>query len=354
MNELMSLEAWESAVNAVLDGIEWDTAIDGPYYLLCYIVVIFQAGKIAAENLLRGGEAFVWSKLKTPFFTMMMIVAWPTLHGFVQDASGAIREKAYVNSEQVIDHNNNLLEELRKSLDVIDEKIDNVDDEEDSNWFFGDKLDFSEITSYMSTLDDRMVLAIYASMFRFATYLDSGLYAIFFAIAAIWLKIIAFGAPIAFVVSLLTGGYSVLINWAKTYLAVSLWLPTAAMILALVNRIFLSVITKYGKPALTLGGLGDNVGLSVNPAIMLQTAVQALLANIILIIIFLAIKIIILAKVPQMIQGFISGGQSAAGGFGAAFIPVSVAKSAAGAGVMAASGGTSAAVGAASGSVLKK
>ena len=234
----------------------------------------------------------------------------------------------FVNRDTVYDANNRIFDELDGGMQTVLTRLNEQDaaDEFNTERYASDLLGLEKTYDYLVTIDDRLMLAIYSGGFRLASYLDYFLYIVFFCLSSIWLKIIAFGAPIAFVVSLLTGGWTVLINWAKNYLAVVLWLPVSAILMGMINSIFLAVLNTASTPVLSR--FNEEAGrslMSANPLILLNQAVGAIIIMFVLILVFIAIKVIVLAKVPAIITAFTSGGQSVGGGFAAAFIPASVA-----------------------------
>ena len=346
LGQIVALQEFMEVVTNVLEGYEWTDTLTTSLIVLCNIIVIYHFGKIAIDNLLRGGEAFVFSKLKTPVFYIMMITAWPTIHMFIRDASTVIEEELFVNRDTVYERNSAIFNELDGGMETVLKRLNEGDayEEIEMERYASDLLGLEKTYDYLITLDDRLMLAVYSYGYQMSSYLDYFLYVVFYCIASIWLKIIAFGAPIAFVVSMLTGGWTVLINWAKNYLAVVLWLPVSAILMGMVNSIFLAVINIASTPILSRfnGALGNSLASS-NPFILLQTGISAIVTIFVLTLIFIAIKLILLAKVPSVVNSFISGGQSTAGGFMAAFIPVNVAKTAATTAVSAGVGAASAA-----------
>lgn len=346
LGEIVALGEFMEQTREVLDGYEWTETLSDQLVILCNIIVIYHFGKIAVENLLQGGEAFVFSKLKTPVFYIMMITAWPMIHSFIKDASTVIQEELFVNRDNVYERNNEIFNELDGGMETVLRRMNDKDtfDKIEAERYADDWSGLEQVYDYLITMDDRLMLAIYSYGYRLSSYIDYFLYVVFFCLASVWLKIVAFGAPIAFVVSLLTGGWTVLINWAKTYLAVVLWLPVSAILMGMINSIFLAVINVASEPVLSRFNedLGNSL-VSMNPMVLLQSGIGAIITIFVLTIIFIAIKLIILAKVPSVVNSFISGGQSVAGGFTAAFIPVNVAKTAATTAVSAGAGAASAA-----------
>lgn len=344
LGEIVALGEFMDQVREVLDGYEWTDTLSTQLVILCNIIVIYHFGKIAVENLLQGGEAFVFSKLKTPVFYIMMITAWPMIHSFIKDASTVIQEELFVNRDSVYERNNEIFNELDGGMETVLKRMNDKEtyDNIEAERYKDDWLGLEKTYDYLITMDDRLMLAVYSYGYRLSSYIDYFIYVVFFCIASIWLKIVAFGAPIAFVVSLLTGGWTVLINWAKNYLAVVLWLPVSAILMGMINSIFLAVINAASEPILSRfsNEIGDSLA-SANPLVLLHSGLNSIITIFVLTIIFLAIKLIILAKVPSVVNSFISGGQAVAGGFNAAFVPITVAKTAATTAVSAGAGAAS-------------
>lgn len=244
MGEIVSLGEFMEQVRIVLDSYEWTNDLSNGLTILCNIIVIYHFGKIAVENLLQGGEAFVFSKLKTPFFYMMMITAWPTIHNFIKDSSFVIQEELFVNRDAVYERNGEIFNEMDGGMETILRRLDQEDGQGDmvAERYKDDYLGMNQLYDWAVTLDDRLMLAVFSYGYEFSSYIDYFMYIVFYLVATIWLKIIAFGAPIAFVVSLLTGGWTTLINWAKNYLAVTLWLPVSAILMGMINSIFIEVL----------------------------------------------------------------------------------------------------------------
>lgn len=346
LGEIVSLGEFMEDIRQVLDGYTWTNELSDRLTILCNIIVIFHFGKIAVENLLQGGEAFVFSKLKKPFFYMMMITAWPTIHTFIKDASIVIQEELFVNRDAVQERNSEIYNELDGGMETILKRLDEEDamGDMETERYKDDWTGMERLYDYAISMDDRLMLAVFSYGYELSSYLDYFMYMVFYLISTIWLKIIAFGAPIAFVVSILTGGWTTLINWAKNYLSVTLWLPVSAILMGMVNSIFLRVLDTASEPILSR--FSENAGtqlLSAHPLVLLHSAVNAIMTMLVLMIVFLAVKLVILAKVPSVVNSFISGGQSVAGGFTAAFMPVNVAKTAATTAVSAGAGAASAA-----------
>lgn len=166
------------------------------------------------------------------------------------------------------------------------------------------------------------------SVYKVAMLFDSFLYVMFYFFSKLWLKITLFGGGIAFTVSLLTGGWTVLINWAKTVLSVSLWIPVSALLMTLINSILLKVIGEMA-PEFPESTDVSAAELTTAPADILTSLVGFILVYACLTIVFMGFKLIILAKVPSIVSGWISGGSSVSGGFSGAFVPVSIGKTAA-------------------------
>ena len=59
LGEIAEIAEIMDITREILDGYEWETQLSYGLVILCNIVVIYHFGKIAVENLLQGGEAFV-------------------------------------------------------------------------------------------------------------------------------------------------------------------------------------------------------------------------------------------------------------------------------------------------------
>jgi len=303
-------------INSVLNGYEFTQ--DLHYYLagLCGLVVIWHFSSVTIKNLLRGGEGFSFEIYTKPIFYLIMISAWPFLYGFIEGASNGIGEVVAEQQQEVYDANENIYTKIDQAIEKLEAKFNEVDEKAT-----GENTGlFSSIKYSLSSLDKKIALLVIKFSYNIASMFDSLIYICFYFFTKLWLKITLLGGSIAFTVSLLTGGWTVLINWAKTVLSISLWIPVASLLLTIVNSILLQVTQSLSSPVLSLGG-GDPIKIMGNISYSLTTFT-------VLLFVFAGLKLIILAKVPSLINSWIGGGSSMGSGFGMSFIPVAVGTSA--------------------------
>lgn len=324
--------------------------LDEGLVLLCEVVVAFYFIRFFIINIYNGGEPFFWKDLRRPFFYMICIAGWSYIFDFINIALNGIVDYAYGNSNELKNLNKDVVSSLNtfsKGLEdkkLIQESLQNTK-----------KLGiFERIWRSVNEFDDKLIMEISSWGYYLAGLLDQALFYVFYMVAEVWKRILAMSGPIAFTVSLFSGGWTVLINWAKNLLSVSLWLPFAALIMSLIDSIMLAVIKSTSKPLLTKLGVASDEVLN---AFFLEEALSALLQMLVLVVVFSIIKIIFLGKVPAMIASVVSGGNASGGGFAAAFIPFGLAVSAAKVGGQAAgavaTGGASAGASVAAGAVSK-
>ena len=308
--------------------------------LLCSFVVIFYAARFAIVNILRAGEAFSFDDLRKPAFILMAIIAWPSLDKFVRNvASTGIAEYVNKKQQQINDKNDVIFKQLTNTKAKIKERFQEI--EETASRELGT---FDYIKIQISFIDDRIMESMYTILYKILIGFDKLLFIGFNIISSVWLKIVGLGGGIAFTMSLFSGGWTVFINWAKTYISVSLWIPVAGFVLGLVNAVGVKIIQTVSAD---MESFINSEGLLLDTAKVIalgEGMAFILITTVIITIILLACKLILLAKVPQMITGWISGGNSSGGGFAAAFVPISIAKNA----------GSVAASGAVAGSIGKK
>lgn len=303
-------------------------ALYGILYSLCGMVFIWQMSSIAIKNLLRVGE-FSWDEFRKPGLLLLILAGWGVLDNFVRSTlSPAIA--GYVEQEQLGFVNKQ--DKLLADFDIMQKKLDEFNSEkqsktdEDSKWY--DFTGLKEIAIRIKYLDEFLILSVITGILKLMSLFDLILYLGFDMIAKVWLKIVGMGGAIALTVSAFTGGWSPLINWAKTYVSVSLWLPVSAYIVNLVNMILVSVMTSiYDVNAVNNMTANEIFAFQTNMSMLLLLATQSLG----IVLWGLIVKLILLGKVPNMISGWISGGGSASGGFSAAFVPLSAGKQVAGA-----------------------
>lgn len=356
LNSLIKDSDVTAAVDGVLGDITWTVQLSYFLSALCGFVILYHFGKIAIENLVKGGEPFVFSKLKTPFFFMIMLAGWTTLHGFIEFGIEVFQNEVFTNADMLYEQNANVYAELDGGIETINRRIEQKEDfDRMQNDSFFSVPGVSEIGYWFSTIDDRIILQFTAWAFDLVSQLDYMLYMMFYIVSKLWLKIIAFGAPIAFAASILMGGWSVLMNWIKNYLSVALWLPIAGMILQILNSILLEILTAMSTGMTTrISGLTSEKLSVVDPTTLISDMLGLVVQLLVVIVVFFALKIIVLAKVPAIVSTMVQAGQGLAGGFGMAFVPVNIAKTAASTAAIASTGGASAAAGAMAAGGLKK
>lgn len=312
------------AIDQVLDNFKLADTLNYILSGLCGLVVVWHFSKVTIQNLLRGGEGFSFENYKTPVFYVIMIAAWPLLQEFIIDASDSIAFTVTEQQQKAFNVNQSNYEKIDQTMKELDERFETTQKMGES-----ETTDFLETMSYnISTLDDRIVIYILELTYKFALMFDSFLYVMFYFFSKLWLKITLLGGGIAFTVSLLTGGWTVLINWAKTVLSVSLWIPVSALLMSLINSVLLKILNNM-TPQFPEGTDVDNANLALSYATMQGKLISCILIFVVLTLVFIGFKLIILAKVPSIVTGWISGGSSVSGGFSAAFVPVSVGKTAA-------------------------
>ena len=327
-----------AAIDSVLDDFQLTNTLNIILSSLCGIVVIWHFAQITIQNLLRGGEGFSFENYKKPVFYLIMIAAWPMLQEFIIDASDSIAYTITEQQQQAYNINEQNYQKIDDTMTEIEERFETT--EKIGNSENSGPLDY--MAFQISIFDDRIILSALQSVYKTALMLDSFLYVMFYFFSKLWLKITLLGGGIAFTVSLLTGGWTVLINWAKTVLSVSLWIPVSALLMSLINSVLLKILNEM-TPEFPSGTDVNAVELALAPNMILGSLNGFILIFVVLTLVFFGFKLIILSKVPAIVSGWISGGSSVSGGFSASFIPVSVgktvAKSAGGAASSAMSGG---------------
>jgi hypothetical protein len=301
---------------------------------LCSIAIIFYFGKIAVTNLTRGGEGFSFDSLRAPVFYVIMLAAWPSLQQFIIDASNAIAYSVSEKQQTALNLNEKNFKKIDENLEDIEKQFRKKQALEAAN--AEEEGYFGPLLYEMSSIDDQVVMNIYKGSYNFFGYFDSFLYVIFYFVAKLWLKITLIGGGIALTVSIYTGGWTTLINWAKTVVSVTLWVPVSGLIMNLINSILIKVIQDLSVPL--THRVPDEYLEAMAITDFYSGVLRAVLNCLIVTIVFIGLKIIILAKVPSIISGWISGGNSIGSGFAAAFLPVAMAKTATKAGAGAATG----------------
>lgn len=300
-----------------------ELGVYGILYSLCGFAFIWQMSSIAVKNLLRAGEGFSWDELRKPGLLLLILVGWGVLDNFVR-TTVAPAIAGYVEQEQLgfVNKQDKLLDDF----DIMQKKLDEFNSEkeaktnEDANWY--DFTGLTEVAIRIKYLDEFLILSVMTGILKIMSLCDLILFLGFDVIAKVWLKIVGMGGAIALTVSAFTGGWSPLINWAKTYVSVALWLPVSAYVINLINMILVSVMTSVYDVNSVNNMTNEMLGFQANMGMLISLASQSVG------IVFwgLVVKLILLGKVPNMISGWISGGGSAGGGFGAAFIPISASK----------------------------
>lgn len=304
---------------------------------LCAMAIVFQFGKVAVQNLLRAGEGFSFEVLKTPVFSIILIVAWPTLANFISDASIGIGQTV-VEKQAVITTKNQesytRIDDLIMQIENKNIEINQSIETENSDMDFG----FESLGNDIKSFSDKIGLRFAKMFLSIASVIDAFVYVCFYFISKLWLKFVLFGGAIAFTISILTGGYTNLINWAKTVVNVGLWIPVAGIMMQIINSIMIRVFEKLNT---NIDAVADQMSNGMTAVLVLSKFLDTLLLLLAVTIIFVGLKIIMLAKVPAIIGTWISGGGSASSGFAMGFIPIAMAgaaiKSASGSAVSGAS-----------------
>ena len=326
------------AVDDVLDNFELTKTLNIILSSICGIVVIWHFAQVTIQNLLRGGEGFSFENYKKPVFYLIMIAGWPLLQDFIIDASDSIAYTIVEQQEQAYNINEQNFQKIDDTMNEIIERVETA--QKIGNSENSGPIDY--MAFQISILDDRIILSALQSIYKTALMFDSFLYVMFYFFSKLWLKITLLGGGIAFTVSILTGGWTVLINWAKTVLSVSLWIPVSALLMSLINSILLKILNEM-SPVFPEGTDVSAAEMTTAVNDIIISLIGFVLTFVVLTLVFFGFKLIILSKVPSIVSGWISGGSSVSGGFSAAFIPVSVgktvAKSAGGAATSAMSGG---------------
>jgi hypothetical protein len=311
-----------SAVDNVLDNFKLTDTLNVILQALCGIVVVWQFAQITIQNLLRPGE-FAFDNYKKPVFYLIMIAGWPLIQGFVLDASKGIAQTVVEQQKTAYDVNSKNFGKIDDVLKEIEERTAVVE-QLGSSENIGP---FDYVAFQMSILDDKIIIMALQSIYKTTLIFDSFLYVMFYFFSKLWLKITLLGGGIAFTVSLLTGGWTVLINWAKTVLSISLWVPLSALLMTLINSILIKILNEM-LPEFPVGTSVSSADMVGGLNTILGNLVSFLLMYIALTLIFIAFKIIILAKIPSIVSGWVGGGNSVGSGFASAFIPLAVMKSA--------------------------
>ena len=338
---------FESKFNPIIDKVLDNSSVMGDYSLhnvfttLCCMAVIFHIGRICSSQLLRGGDTpFDFGELKRPFFILIAVLCWSQFEVFVRDTlTGAV--SVYVKEkESKMQKNNDLsFNDVLCKMDQVEKKFD------DESEIYVAKLDLMDkVALYLKKLPISLEMGIAFCAFKVMAFIDYLLMVGFTILSKIWLFLVGLGGSIAFTASVLSGGWSPLITWVKTYVSVSLWVLVGGICMSLVNGIGVALFNMaIIEPTLKI--LNMPGGTAVAYSALISSIFSLLFASIVMIFLLTALKIILLVKVPVIINTWIPGGNAAGGGFSAAFIPLSVAKEAAGAAVNAVAMGTIGGVG---------
>lgn len=404
-----AVDAESKTLDSMTSVVENGGSIHQALYGLVGLVFIFQMASIVIKNLLEP-EVFSFAKLKKPLILFGVLTCFYSIDYFVRDiVAGAVREYVQDNQKSVAKNT----EKSIKDLDIMEKKLKELrskraaaagtpqkyysdkhqksvyytkdekgnviftgdvwtynnakkdkndkevqefiqeakqDIEGNSSWINLDKLE--EIAIRIKYLDEFIMYSILSWCMKVVSFFDTLLLAGFFVFQWIWLKILAMGAPIALVISALSGGWSNLITWGKTYVSTSLWYVVASYCVDLVNliqaRVSVNFISTVQKATDTVAAIDPALGMTASIGSMLSLITQLFVLS----LLFFILKLILIGKVPAMISSFISGGNAAAEGFSGGFAPLSAARGAAGVGFAAATGGASA-VGQVGGNLIK-
>lgn len=333
----LHLESILSIIDEALNGFVIDNKLDQILSILCSMAVIFHFSKIVVQNLLRGGEGFSFEVLKAPVFYLIMIAAWPQVSLFILDASNGIAETVVQKQKYITQNNQNSYVKIDDMINAIESKNKEINQSintENSSLDFG----FESVGNDIKAFSDKIGLRFAKMFLTLSTVIDGFVYVCFYFISKMWLKFVLFGGSIAFTISILTGGWTNLIHWAKTVVNVSLWIPVAALMMQLINSIMVKVFEGLNS---NIDGVASEIGNGMSTVLVLSKFLDTLLLLLGVTIIFIGLKIIMLSKVPAIIGTWITGGGGASSGFAMGFIPVAMAgaaiKSTIGSGVSGAS-----------------
>lgn len=317
-----------------------DYSLNDIFSALCCLVVIFHIGRICASQLLRGGDtAFNFEELRRPFFILIAILCWGYFEQFVRETltesvSVYVKEK----EEEIGTKAGLSFTDALCMIEKLQQKFEN-----ENEAMIGDAYWFDKINIYLQKIPIMIQMSIAWGCFKIMAFIDYLLMIGFTIFAKIWLYLVGLGGGIAFTASVFSGGWSPLITWSKTYISVSLWVVVAGICMSLVNGIGASLFNDYiieqVSYMIAKGWDGTVEGWSA----LTINIVSTLLWGVVMIFLLVVLKIILLSKVPVIINTWIPGGNAAGAGFSAAFLPLSlvkeVASSALNAGMMAATGG---------------
>ena len=313
-------------IDNALKDFSFDYNLDTILKSLCMMAVVFQTGKVAVQNIARVGEGFSLSSLGTPFMSILMIAAWPTLASFILDASNGIAHTVVVKQELVTKKNQDSYKKLDLMIAAIEAKNKKMNQAIATNNSFLD-IGFESLGNEIESFSDKMGLRLAKMCLSIVTVIDAFLYVCFYFIAKLWLKFVLLGGSIAFTISVLTGGWTNLINWAKTVVSVSLWLPVTGLMLELINTVMIDVFESLNSG---IDSMADGMDQGTLTVVLLSKFLDTLIVLLSVTIAFIGLKLIMLAKVPSIISTWISGGGGAAsGGFAMGFIPAAMGASAA-------------------------
>ncbi len=317
----INLKSILDVIDSTLKTFDFGVNLDKILMGLCFIAITYHFGKIAVDNLINPSNAFSFQSFKTPIFYVIVLVAWPQLYGFILDASNGMAQTIVSKNQKVLNANENNYAKMDKMMADIELSYAEalaLKNKQDSDSGFAPDWIQKMVISFQ-TIDDRILIGLFKMIYGLAIYFDAFIYLIFYFITKFYLKFVLMGGGIALTISLFTG-FTTLVNWAKTVLSVSLWIPVSAIAFQLINTILLSVIENQLKTSLIINEVGD-MGSSNFTGAFLQALGNAL----VLTVIFIGLKLIVLSKVPAIINTWINGGGDLAGGFSGGFIPVAMA-----------------------------
>ena len=325
--------AWfEEKFNPIIDRVFDNSFVMGDYSLhnvftaLCCMAVIFHIGRICSAQLLRGGDTpFDFGELRRPFYILIAVLCWSQFEVFVRNTlTGAVSVYVKEKEEKMQEKNNLSFNDVLCQMDKLEKGFDDASEVYMTEVYFWDK-----VSLYVKKLPVSIELGIAFIAFKIMAFIDYLLMIAFTILSKIWLFLVGLGGGIAFTASVLSGGWSPLITWVKTYVSVSLWVLVGGICMSLVNGIGVSLFNNMIiEPTQNL--LNSMSGATMVYSSLVSSMLMLVFASIIMIFFLTAIKILLLVKVPVIINTWIPGGNAAGGGFSAAFIPLSIAKEAAG------------------------
>lgn len=334
MNDLQTSDVFK-LFNDAIDRVTFDYNLTVGLVHICWIAVFYLLVKMYVE-MVDGKTPFTLDMLRKPFFIAGMIIAFPYLENSVRTfGTMAFEHQISVNQKKLQGANEKVYEKALANRQEIKKQISIIKEKQAKKMKIWSKMVF-----YMSNADDDFMESVFDAFYKFLTGIDYFIYICFGIVAAIWLKIIGLGGAIAFTFSIISGGWSVFITWVKTYISVSLWVVIAGLVLTLVNSIGGEILDYFMKDYADIM-IGKNITFQ-NYLESVKISSAMIISLIVISLCLVIVKLILITKVPAMLNAMIPGGGSAGGGLAAAFVPISVAKNVTQA---AASGGVAAARG---------